>query len=193
MSGQPEGMTIIFREATVENGTPNAHTDTSPEANDEYWRRVVMAEEKSFFEEFWQYRASKGAVIGCCVLSTFVTVLAGFTWGGWVTHGSSVRALRQSAELARRDLATTICVAKFLREENAADELQSLKRVAFWRRGQIIIDGGWSALPGVSKGISGVADKCAQRLAEMSVASGAQSSAGADGTQPGTDDPTQLQ
>lgn len=152
-----------------------------------------MAEEKTFFEEFWQYRASKSAAIGWCVLSALVTILVGFAWGGWVTHGSSMRAVQQSAEAARRDLATTICVAKFLREKDAADELQSLKRVAFWRRGQIIVDGGWSALPGVSKTISGVADKCAQRLAEMSVASATQSSAGAEGTQPSADDSTQLQ
>jgi hypothetical protein len=152
-----------------------------------------MADEKSFFQEFWQYRVSKSAVIGWCVLSALVTVLAGFTWGGWVTHGSSAQAIQRSAEAARRDLATTICVAKFLREDDAADELQSLKRVAFWRRGQIILDGGWSALPGVSKSISGVADKCAQRLAEMSLTDGAQSSAETDGTQPGTNHSTQVQ
>jgi hypothetical protein len=152
-----------------------------------------MSEDKSFFREVWEYRASKSALIGWCALSAFATLLLGFTWGGWVTQATATRVAQESATAARRELATTICVAKFLREDDAAQELKSLKNVAFWMRGQIIRDGGWTVLPGVDTKITGVADKCAQRLAEMSGPDSYQSGTEDSASTPAVPIPTQVE
>lgn len=145
-----------------------------------------MTEQRSFVLRWQEYRAPKATLFWSCILCVILTMVVGFTWGGWVTNGSATKMTEDAVKNARTDLAAAVCVHRFLSAKDAVDELSSLKSVASWKRGQFIEDGGWSAMPDLRKSVEDVADVCAQRLAEMqppqSQASGNGEAAGTAGT-----------
>jgi hypothetical protein len=67
----------------------------------------------------------------------------------------------------RADLAAPACVERFLGAPDASAQLASLKETKFWQRSDFIEKGGWATIPGMKEPVTGSADACAQRLANM--------------------------
>jgi hypothetical protein len=112
------------------------------------------------------YTASKTTLFWTGAGCAIVTMIIGFTAGGWVTGGTAAQMSRAAANGAQAELAATMCVAKFMGSPDAQVQLTALKASNSWGRDTIIEKGGWVALPGVKESVSGAADKCAQRLVE---------------------------
>ena len=69
-----------------------------------------------------------------------------------------------AAQEARSELATSICVRRFVTSPGADVQLAQLKDTSFWKRDEFIADGGWSKIRGLHKNISDVASACASEL-----------------------------
>jgi hypothetical protein len=121
------------------------------------------------------YRPSKVALFWACVASIGLTILIGFTWGGWVTGGSAAGMAKNAADDARAELAATVCVERFLHAPDAQAKLTTLKATSSWERDTFIEKGGWVNLPGLASPVSDSAELCAQRLAEAEIPSPAAS------------------
>ena len=71
------------------------------------------AQKVSLGQRWGAARPTKTAVFWACVASAVVTMILGFTWGGWVTGGTA----RSMAEAAGADAVVTrlapICVVQF--------------------------------------------------------------------------------
>ena len=87
-----------------------------------------------------------------------LTMILGFTAGGWTTGGTAKQMALMSARDARAELVANLCVEKFV---SAADASQSYQRDSF------ITDGGWINLAGMKNKAPGAADLCADKLAAM--------------------------
>ena len=62
----------------------------------------------------WEnYQPSKSMLFGACVATAIATMVIGFSWGGWVTGGTSRGMASTAADTARDELASTICVERF--------------------------------------------------------------------------------
>jgi hypothetical protein len=105
--------------------------------------------------------------MGCIV----VTMLIGFTWGGWVTGGTAAEMAETAASGARAELAAKICVNRFVNGADAVGQLASLKKSDSWQRDDFIEKGGWATLPGMKEPVAGAADICAQKLMEAKLPS----------------------
>jgi len=125
-----------------------------------------MSDQPTLYQRWADSRPSKTALFWSCVLCIGLTMLLGFTWGGWVTSGTATRMQAEAATRARTELAAAVCVHRFLSAKDAAAQLSSLKTAAAWKRSKFIEDGGWSAFPGAGKPVEDVAVTCAQRLLE---------------------------
>ncbi|MEO5326477.1 hypothetical protein PV773_24505, partial [Mesorhizobium sp. CC13] len=94
-----------------------------------------------------------------------LTIVAGFTFGGWMTGGSARLMASVAARDARAELAAAECVQRFVASEQAAEQLAALKDLSSWQRSGFIKDGGWSKVG--SEPVPGADNLCASNLAAM--------------------------
>ncbi len=139
-----------------------------------------MTDKKKPLGQRWEdYRPSKTLLFWSCVAVSILTIVVGFAWGGWVTTGTAQEMTQQ----ARRNLAATFCVQRFLADSDAASEYASFMKVGDWQRGEFIEKGGWAKMPPLDRPLAGIDDLCADKLAEVEApASAAQSTTGTSGT-----------
>ena len=139
-----------------------------------------MAEKKSLSARWEDYRASKATLFWSCAAASILTMVVGFTWGGWVTGGTA----QEMTHLARRNLAATFCVNRFLADSDAATQHAAFMEISDWQRDEFIQEGGWAKMPALERPLAGVADLCADKLAKVEVpASAAPSTTGASTTE----------
>jgi hypothetical protein len=127
-----------------------------------------MPEEGKSLSQKWQeYRPSKAVWGWSCVGAVVLTMVLGFTAGGWVTGGSAQAMAESAARDARQSLVASLCVEKFVSAPDAASNLAELKETSSWDQDNFVTDGGWATIEGLDSQIPNVANVCADRLVAM--------------------------
>jgi hypothetical protein len=124
-------------------------------------------------DKFAAYRPTKTIWFWSTVVVMVVTVIVGFTWGGWVTGGSAADRAEDAAEGAVAALAADICAFRFLQAGDAGTQLTALKEESSYKRNSALEEGGWVTFAGAEKPVSGAARLCAERLMEAELKSAA--------------------
>jgi len=126
-------------------------------------------------ERWNRYQPTKTGAFWFAVGCVAATLLVGFGPGGWMTSGSA----QEVANHARNELATAVCIDKFMKAENVGAQLGKLKREPWYRHTEFISEGGWATMPDRQSPNPKVAEKCAGKLDEMKApVAGARTSAG---------------
>ena len=112
----------------------------------------------------WQ--PTKGALVWTCLGTAVVTMIVGFTWGGWVTGGAAETRAAEAAETGRAELAAAICVERYLGAPDVEARHAAFMEESTWGRDGMIEDAGWTTPLGVEEPVEGAADLCADRLAD---------------------------
>ena len=94
------------------------------------------------------------------IFGAVIAMIVGFVWGGWTTSGTTKR-LGDEAVLAAR---AAICVAQFMKQPNAPEQLQAFEKTYSYQRGTFIEKGGWDKMPGEDQASPTVARACAEGL-----------------------------
>jgi hypothetical protein len=94
------------------------------------------------------------------ICGAIIAMILGFAWGGWTTSGTTTR-LGDEAVLATR---AAICVAQFMKQPNAQEQLQALEKVSAYQRSSFIEKGGWDKMPGEEQAGYTVSRACADGL-----------------------------
>ncbi|MGX8009153.1 hypothetical protein ACVDG8_009130 [Mesorhizobium sp. ORM8.1] len=126
-----------------------------------------MADNQTFSERFDEYQPSKTLWFWSLVGAVMLTMIVGFTAGGWTLGGTASSMAKTAAIKARAELVANFCVQKFITASNASENLAKLKGTSSYQRDSFISDGGWVKLAGMKKDAPGAADLCADRLAAM--------------------------
>jgi hypothetical protein len=91
-----------------------------------------------------------------------ITMIIGFSMGGWITAGTAGQMERASAKAAVVDAFAPICVAV---AEPQVDKLAELKELSSWKHKDFVAEAGW--VDNVSEEYrSDVAGACASTLIE---------------------------
>ena len=98
--------------------------------------------------------------VGGLIGGAIIAMIIGFAWGGWTTAGTT-KSLSDEAVLAAR---AAICVAQFMKQPNAQEQLQALEKVDNYKRHTFIEQGGWDTMPGEEQASFRVARACADGL-----------------------------
>ncbi|MBI3455049.1 MAG: hypothetical protein HY002_04595 [Candidatus Rokubacteria bacterium] len=109
-------------------------------------------------------RPTKTLVFWSCVASVVLTMIIGFSWGGWVTGGTArtmAEAMAQDAVVKRL---APICVVQSGRDPAKAQKLIALKEESTWQRAEYVGKQGWATMPGEQEPDSKVAQACATLL-----------------------------
>jgi hypothetical protein len=100
------------------------------------------------------------SILGAVVL----TMLVGFTWGGWMTNASAQALAAASAKSAIVERLAPMCVAQFDLDPDKAQKLLALQEGSTSQRTKYVTDQGWATLPGETKPTNQVASACATLL-----------------------------
>ncbi len=119
----------------------------------------------SIFQRFDNYQPSKTLLVWACIMTAAATMIVGFTWGGWVTGGTSRTAADAAGEIARGELASAVCVERFNTAPDAASKLIEFKALSdSYKKRQFIEAGGWATMPGQTSPDSRIAAGCSTAL-----------------------------
>jgi hypothetical protein len=111
---------------------------------------------------------SKTMLVWSCLGSVVVALVVGFTWGGWVTGGTARGMAETAGDTSRYELASVICVEKFLAAPDAQAQLTALKAIdSSYSQRQFIEEGGWAVMPNKDKAARQAADLCAKVLTNL--------------------------
>jgi hypothetical protein len=118
----------------------------------------------SFGQQWSDVRPTKTLVFWCCVASAVVTMIVGFTWGGWVTGGTARAMAAVTGEDAVVKRLAPICVVRFSQDPGKDQKLKAVKDTDSWQRGDYVKKQGWATMPGEQEADSKVADECVKLL-----------------------------
>ena len=117
--------------------------------------------------ERWQAaRPTKTAFFWSCVACALLTMIIGFTWGGWV-RGATAQSMAESraGDAVALRLAQ-ICAGQERQDASANQKLKELKGLETYQRSDYITKQGWARMPGDQETDSKVAEDCAEILAK---------------------------
>ncbi len=118
-------------------------------------------------ERWKSYQPSKGTIVWSFAGGAVATMVLGFAYFNWTTAGGAREMADNAAAEAQAQLASAICVERFITEANAPGLLTKLKAESSWSRDTFIEDGGWVTIAGIDDPIDDAADLCADALVEM--------------------------
>lgn len=123
----------------------------------------------AFGEKLASYKASKKVLVWSWVGVSILTMVVGFTWGGWVTGGSATERAETAVEDAVAQLAADVCFTHFMAAPDARVSLAALKEETSYARRSFVEKGGWATIAGRDKPVEGAAELCADKLADAEV------------------------
>lgn len=143
-----------------------ADNDNRKQRTSEPAPRVAQAKPKkeSLGQRWNAVQVTKTAVFWACLASVLLTMLLGFTWGGWVRSSTAQR----TADLTARDAVVSrlalICVGQFNQDPAKDQKLPELQAATSFQRGSYVTEQGWATMPGDEQSDRRVADACATQL-----------------------------
>ncbi|MGD8523117.1 MAG: hypothetical protein PVF56_18360 [Desulfobacterales bacterium] len=96
-----------------------------------------------------------------------LTIIIGFSLGGWVLSGTAYSMAEEMAEDAVVDRLVPICVAQFDRDPERDKKLQELKEKSSWERDKYVEEQGWATMPYEKEPDSKVAKKCTEQIMQI--------------------------
>jgi len=122
--------------------------------------------DKTMSQRWDDYQPTKSTLAWACVGAAVAVIVVGFSWGGWVTGGTSRTAAATAGDVARGELASAICVERFNAAPDAAARLVEFKAISDgYKKRQFIVAGGWATMPGQTNPDRLGAEACSTALA----------------------------
>lgn len=118
----------------------------------------------SFGQRSSAARPTKTSVFWFGLVAAVLTMIVGFTWGGWVTGGTARRMAEASSEEAVAKRMAPMCVIRFKADPNRGEKLKQLREVSAWEQAEFVKKQGWATMPGEREPESRTADECVKLL-----------------------------
>jgi hypothetical protein len=129
---------------------------------------MKQTEQKATYRQRWdKARASKKVVFWAVIGAIVLTMILGFSWGGWVTDGTAQAMGKTMADDAVVQRLAPICVFQFNQDPDKAQKLAEFNEARTYQRDDYVKEQGWATMPGEDQPDSQVADACAKLLAEI--------------------------
>jgi hypothetical protein len=107
-----------------------------------------------------------GAVIG-----SILTMIVGFSWGGWTTSSAANQVATQRADAAVTTAFVPVCLAQEKVDAPKGKKLGELKAItASYEQTDFVMKAGWATFPGKADPNRDVAEACASALVKPAAA-----------------------
>jgi predicted dienelactone hydrolase len=101
-----------------------------------------------------------GAAVG-----SVLTMIVGFSYGGWTTSGTAARLARQQADAAVTTALVPLCIAQSKADRAVLKKMGELKALSSsYDQRDFVTKTGWATVPGTEDPNRDVAEACAAAL-----------------------------
>lgn len=126
---------------------------------------MAQAKQQASLGQRWaEARATKTVVFWSCVASIVLTMVVGFSWGGWVMGSTAQKMAETTGEEAVVGRLTPMCVVKVNQDPKKADKIKELKEISAWQQADYVKKQGWATMPGEQEPESRIAEACAKLI-----------------------------
>ena len=123
-------------------------------------------EKKVSFRQRWnEFQPTKAVLFWSVVAAVILTMIVGFTWGGWVTGGTAQKMAEVAATKAVVERLSLICVDQFSQDPDKEQKLIAFIDTKAYQRDDYVRDQGWATMFGDEKPDRNVAFACAKLIA----------------------------
>lgn len=99
------------------------------------------------------------------VWGSILTMIVGFTFGGWTTAGTANQLARQQADTAVTTALVPVCVAHSKADQAAGKKLAELRALtSSYDQQEFVTKAGWATFPGNDGVTRDIAEACAAAL-----------------------------
>jgi hypothetical protein len=130
----------------------------------------MEAQKLSLARRWSDARPTKTVVFWACLGTMIVTMIVGFTWGGWVTGGTALKMAEASGEEAVAKRLGPMCVVRFNADPDKDGKLKALKEASSYEKGDYVKKQGWATMPDEKEAESRVAEECSKLLMQLTPA-----------------------
>ncbi|HEY7868145.1 MAG TPA: hypothetical protein VIF59_02905 [Methylomirabilota bacterium] len=117
-----------------------------------------------------QYAWLKSGIWGA-VIGGVVTMIVGFSWGGWTSSGAADRSAVKQADAAVTAALLPICLASEKADVGRVKKLGELTAITTsWEQTEFVMKTGWATFPGQENANRAVAEVCASTLLKSAAA-----------------------
>jgi hypothetical protein len=99
--------------------------------------------------------------------ASVLTMVLGFTVGGWVTGGAADRMALEARTGGQAELAAAVCAANFRESPTARQAHAELTALSATRQRQFVLDQPWAQVPGAQAVSRAAAELCARTITQM--------------------------
>jgi hypothetical protein len=121
----------------------------------------------SFLQGISDYTPTKTALAWAAGGASVLTMVVGFTLGGWVTGGSAERMAAEARTGGKAELAASVCAANFRMAPTAVSDHAELVRLSSMRQRQFVQDQPWAQVPGAEAVSRASAELCARIITQI--------------------------
>jgi hypothetical protein len=108
----------------------------------------------------WIKPALWGAVAG-----SVLTMILGFSYGGWTTGDTAARLAKQNADMAVTAALVPVCIAQSKADSTVLKKMGELRLLtSSYEQRDFVTKTGWATVPGSADANSDVAEACAAAL-----------------------------
>jgi len=101
------------------------------------------------------------------VIGSLLTMILGFSWGGWMTTSSADRLATERSQTAVTAALVPVCLEKSKADPASAKKLGALRALpSSWDQRDAVLKDGWASV-GQGEGNRDVADLCATQLLKV--------------------------
>jgi len=105
------------------------------------------------------------------VIGSILTMIVGFTWGGWTTSSTANQSAMTRADAAVTPALIPICLAQVKLDTIKGKKLGELKAITTsYDQTDFVMKAGWATFPGKADPNRDVAEACAAALVKTAVA-----------------------
>jgi type VI protein secretion system component VasK len=110
-------------------------------------------------------RASIKPGVWGVIIGSILTMIVGFTWGGWTTSTTANQVAMQRADAAVTATLIPICLAQQKVDATKGTKLGELRAItASYEQTDFVMKSGWATFPGKTEANRDVAEACAAAL-----------------------------
>ena len=104
------------------------------------------------------------------VIGSILTMIVGFSWGGWTTAGTARQVAIQQADAAVMTALVPICVASEKADLGRKKLAELTAITSSYEQTEFVMKAGWATFPGQTDANRAVAEACAAALLKTAAA-----------------------
>ena len=116
-------------------------------------------------------RASIKPGVWGVIIGSILTMIVGFTWGGWTTSTTANQLAMSRADAAVTSTLVPFCVAQEKTDATKGKKLGELRAItSSYEQTDFVVKAGWATFPGTADPNRNVAEACASALLKTAAA-----------------------